>query len=224
MREREITIELERYELSGILNAEPNYETPVVVVCQGLMKPWDANKYELLQDCLEEKRIASLRFDLYGRISEQKGNIERRAASIGLANLTSAVDYLLKLGYERKRLGLLGASMGGHIACVYASENKVGALVLREPTYANIENKMKRVKASTLLIHGNRLKGEKLLALMGLEEQLDYLSIMGAKEFLSNFGGLAEIKFIEGADHECENPSHVKQFVQYSADWFSEHL
>jgi alpha-beta hydrolase superfamily lysophospholipase len=95
--------------------------------------------------------------------------------------------------------------------------------VLREPP-THLGEMAKTIKAPTLLIHGNMLKGKKPLEQMDLNEQLNYFSVMAAKRFLANFGGTAELKLIEGADHACEDPDHIKQFVQYSTDWFAKWL
>lgn len=232
MQVHEVVFQCKDYEIVGALNRGMACG-PIVVMCTGLFRNFNESKYERLQDELEKKDIASFRFDLYACSPKQREKIERCVASVGLTNLTSAVGYLEKLGYQRKGVGIVGSSTGGDIAASYASSCEVGALVLREPTWESVGNKIKQIKSPTLIIHGNILKRKlpELSEINGSEiagldfnEQLNYFSIADAKQKLRDFGGIGELKFIQGANHGCEIPEHVEKFVEYSVDWFARWL
>ncbi len=185
------------YELFGILNFPETYDTPIVVMCHGRGSDKNSPKYIALQKTLEEKGIASFRFTFYHRIPN-------------INDLNFITDSLLELGYSRNKIGVVGSSNGGEIATFYASNNDVGALVLRAPTLAYISpHSFKSVKAPTLLIQGSR-------------DEIVPRSIVD--EYFKFLGGVKERIIIEGGNHELSNPEHQTQFVRYAADWFTKWL
>jgi pimeloyl-ACP methyl ester carboxylesterase len=86
----------------------------------------DVNTLELARD-LVAKGYNILLFDLRGRgESEGKGqalsNIER--------DIGGAFDYVISEGYPAERIYIIGFCSGAASACIFASQNSVGALVL----------------------------------------------------------------------------------------------
>jgi pimeloyl-ACP methyl ester carboxylesterase len=86
----------------------------------------DVNTLELTRD-LVAKGYNILLFDLRGRgESEGKGqalsNIER--------DIGGAFDYVISEGYPAERIYIIGFCSGAASACIFASQNSVGALVL----------------------------------------------------------------------------------------------
>jgi pimeloyl-ACP methyl ester carboxylesterase len=86
----------------------------------------DVNTLELARD-LVAKGYNILLFDLRGRgESEGKGqalsNIER--------DIGGAFDYVIGEGYPAERIYIIGFCSGAASACIFASQNSVGALVL----------------------------------------------------------------------------------------------
>lgn len=99
----------------------------------------DVSTLELAHD-LVENGYDLLLFDLRGRgESEGKGlalsNIER--------DIGGAVDYLKSQGYPSGRISIIGFCSGAASACIFASQNSIGALVL-DGCFANVHNMVTR--------------------------------------------------------------------------------
>lgn len=108
------------------LPAESDYA--IIIVHGGFQNRLDddVNTLELARDLVVEGYDILL-FDLRGRgESEGKGqalsNIER--------DIGGAVDYLIAEGYSSERIYIIGFCSGAAAACIFASQNSVGALVL----------------------------------------------------------------------------------------------
>jgi pimeloyl-ACP methyl ester carboxylesterase len=76
---------------------------------------------------LQQKGYNILLFDLRGR-----GDSGGTAHSLSNENkdIGGAVDYLESLGYPADKIGLIGFCSGAANACIFASQNKIGGLVL----------------------------------------------------------------------------------------------
>ena len=103
-------------------------QSVIVIVHGGFQNRLDdnVNTLELARDLVAEDYNVLL-FDLRGRgQSEGRGlslsNIER--------DIGGAVDYLQGEGYPPERIYIIGFCSGAASACIFASQNSVGALVL----------------------------------------------------------------------------------------------
>lgn len=116
-------------------------DSVIIIVHGGFQNRLDdnVNTLGLTRDLLE-KGYDILLFDLRGRgESEGKGlalsNIER--------DIGGAVDYLKGEGYPRERIYIIGFCSGAASACVFASQNSVGALVL-DSCFADVHDMVVR--------------------------------------------------------------------------------
>jgi dienelactone hydrolase len=102
--------------------------TAVLIVNGGFENRVDENSDTLgITGDLVAKGYDVLLFDLRGRgESEGKGrsllNIEK--------DIGGAVDYLLQQGYDAANICILGFCSGAASACIFAGQNKVGAVIL----------------------------------------------------------------------------------------------
>ena len=92
---------------------------------------------------LAQKGFDLLLFDLRGRgESEGKGhalsNIER--------DIGGAVDYLKNRGYSASRIGIIGFCSGAASACIFASHESIGSLVL-DGCFTSVHNMVARQAA-----------------------------------------------------------------------------
>lgn len=117
------------------LPADSDYT--IIIVHGGFQNRLDdnVNTLDLARD-LVAKGYDILLFDLRGRgESEGKGqslsNIER--------DIGGAVDYLITEGYPSERIYIIGFCSGAASACIFASQNQVGALVL-DGCFANVHD------------------------------------------------------------------------------------
>jgi pimeloyl-ACP methyl ester carboxylesterase len=113
----------------------------IIIVHGGFQNRLDDNVDTLgLAHDLVKKGYDLLLFDLRGRgESEGEGlalsNIER--------DIGGAVDYLKGEGYTSKHVYIIGFCSGAASACIFASENSIGALVL-DGCFANVHNMVTR--------------------------------------------------------------------------------
>jgi dienelactone hydrolase len=100
----------------------------ILIVHGGFQNRIDDNVDTMgLTRALVKTGYSVLLFDLRGRgESEGKGlalsNIE--------PDIGGAVDYLISRGYDAKDICILGFCSGAALACIFASQNRIGALIL----------------------------------------------------------------------------------------------
>lgn len=116
-------------------------DSVIIIVHGGFQNRLDDNVGTLgLAHDLVKNGYNILLFDLRGRgESEGKGlalsNIER--------DIGGAVDYLKAKGHPLKRIYIIGFCSGAASACIFASQNNIGALVL-DACFANVHNMFTR--------------------------------------------------------------------------------
>jgi len=103
-------------------------DTVIIIVHGGYQNRIDDNVDTLsLARDLVKKGYDLLLFDLRGRgESEGEGSI----LSNGERDIGGAVDYLESRGYFLKNICIIGFCSGAAMACLFASQNNIGALVL----------------------------------------------------------------------------------------------
>jgi uncharacterized protein len=100
---------------------------PTVVLCHGMMSSKEGRKQVAFARTLAEHGFSALRFD-FSFCGESEGNFEEITFSQEVDDLGSAVRWLRERGGGP--FGLLGSSMGGAVAILYArGEPQVRALV-----------------------------------------------------------------------------------------------
>jgi pimeloyl-ACP methyl ester carboxylesterase len=123
-------------ELKGwYLPADGDYA--VIIVHGGFQNRLDdeVNTLPLASDLVAEGYNVLL-FDLRGR-GESEG--EGRALSNIERDIGGAFDYVMSQGYPLERIYIIGFCSGATSACIFASQNEVGALVL-DGCFANVYN------------------------------------------------------------------------------------
>lgn len=219
MEETELSIRSWDHNLCAALNEDEYDRKYAVVMCHGWSRDKNGSKYLMLRDTLEKRKIASLRFDFYGH-GDSDGELNQFDAEIGVTNITSAVNYLRNLGYQKRRIGVVGSCAGGEYALLYAAENRIGALVLREPTHdERVEEKSKSIVSPTLIIQSTG-KGVNVTETM---KEMSQFSMNFMEELVHNLRCDNELKFI-GGDHSCSNAKSKEEFVKLSSEWFSRWL
>jgi len=203
------------YTLVGTLNADRDVGVPIVVMMHGLTSNRSSSKLVSLQYELEYLGIGSFRFDCWGA-GESEGdpkevnleNIEK-IRKIRLNDLGCAVGYIADIHGDDK-IGIVGSSFGANVAAIYASEDKVDALVLRAPVLKSIQKYLKLITAPTLLVTGSEDK------LSTVDDMITARSELGSK--------YRDLKIIAGADHGCDNYIHEAEFARSAANWFDKCL
>jgi pimeloyl-ACP methyl ester carboxylesterase len=127
----------------------------IIIVNGGFQPRLDdtVNTLPLARDLVAEGYNVLL-FDLRGR-GESEG--EGRSLSNIERDIGGAVDYLITEGYTSERIYIIGFCSGAASACIFASQNSVGALVL-DGCFANVydmvDNQAALIGIPRFLVHG----------------------------------------------------------------------
>jgi alpha/beta superfamily hydrolase len=127
--------------LVGILeNPTGKTTSPVVIICHGHSSNKDRSHYINIAKSLNQKGIASFRFDFYGH-GESEGEFANATPSEVMDDVLQAIRFMRDKGFPK--IGLVGSSFGG-LACILtaAEEPDIFALALKSPVsnYADLFN------------------------------------------------------------------------------------
>lgn len=223
---------------------------PTVVLSHGMLSTKDGTKQVALARVLSELGFSVLRFD-FSFVGESEGKFEEITFSQEVDDLRSAVAWVR--GRGAGPVGLLGSSMGGAVAILYArTDPGVRALVtvaaVARPV--RLAGQMGEVRA-----HVARWKAEG--AAFGAEgevvgpqffEDARKQDVLAAVEAVSApllivHGGRDEVvpveeahalaqrargdkclRILAEADHRFSRPEDLRELIAASADWYARHL
>lgn len=118
--------------LCGILSdPSDSKKNLMAVLCHGFSTGKDGRTYVRLEQILNEKGIAILRFDFFGH-GESEGNLAEITVSEAVDDVLNAIRFVKEAGY--RKLGLVGSSFGGIAALIAASQAEgLKCLALKSP-------------------------------------------------------------------------------------------
>jgi uncharacterized protein len=127
--------------LCGVLsNPADDARRPIMILCHGFTTSKDSTTYPILEKLLNEKNIATFRFDFFGH-GESEGKFEDITVSEAVDDILRAIEYLKSLGYAK--IGLFGSSFGGAASIIAASKTKdLSLLALKSPVADYMEREM----------------------------------------------------------------------------------
>ena len=97
---------------------------PLVVMCHGFGETKTWNSFIRLARFLEKSEIACFRFDFEG-CGDSEGNFEKVTIKKEIDDLKSAIEFILnkEKNIDKKRIALLGHSMGAAVIVLYAKKS-----------------------------------------------------------------------------------------------------
>ena len=117
--------------LIGVLSNPIDKTDKIVLICHGLYSNKERPTYVELQDILNEKGLATFRFDFYGQ-GESEGNLPDITVTELVDEVLKAVEFLRDKGYSS--FGFFGGSFAGEVLLVAIPKIKdVFCLTLRCP-------------------------------------------------------------------------------------------
>jgi uncharacterized protein len=127
--------------LCGVLSNPANdVSRPIMILCHGFTTGKHSTTYVKLEELLNEKNIATFRFDFFGH-GESEGKFEDITISEAADDILQTIEYLKSLGYLR--ISLFGCSFGGAASIIAASKTKdLRILVLKSPVADYMEREM----------------------------------------------------------------------------------
>jgi putative redox protein len=233
--------------LSGIVHAsERAGSSRGVVLCHGMESHKSSAKIVAMSRFLSLHGFTALRFDFAGS-GASRGSFAEISYSRQADDLRAAVGYLANLGVTR--VGLIGSSMGGSVALLYAGAAGQIAPVAGVATIAAPSDPLEmvrqfaaegRIKAweteGFTEYHGRRINRTLLddmraLDILGAAQRIrcPVLVIHGdadrtvpVDQAYRLYGALEtekELLILRGADHRLSDPEHMAAAVDAAQNW-----
>jgi alpha/beta superfamily hydrolase len=235
--------------LIGILHhPSTTHPTAAVVVCHGMESSKESEKLVALSRQLSERGILALRFD-FGCSGESEGKFEDVTYSGEVEDLRAAYELVLK--YRPNKIGILGSSMGGTVALLFAArEKQVAAIVtIAAPVHPERfterfltpeEARQWRTKGY-IVYHEQRLNVSLLDDLEKIDvpgaarnvacpalvihgDRDDTVPVEEGRELYAALGGAKKLYILEGANHRLTEPAELQTAVAEAIDWLTQHL
>jgi pimeloyl-ACP methyl ester carboxylesterase len=250
MLEEKITFKNVRGDtLSGVLH-QPSAGKPAgaAVLCHGMDSDKNSEKLIFLARKLAHAGVLALRFD-FAYVGESSGKFEDITHSGEVEDLTAA--YELIQACKPGKTAILGSSMGGTIAILFAATEPAVAAVVTVAAPVHPENFPARILTPTHLqqwrargftfYNGHRLNVtllddlEKLnvpqsarnvkcpvLILHGDADEV--VPVKEAFELHESLRGPKRLSILKGTDHRISDPALMQRALQESFDWLVEHI
>lgn len=235
MLQKEVHFISEGRRISGIIHLPDNEGAPCVIASHGLLSSKNSEKYIALGEMIAQEGIAMLRFDFSG-IGDSEGSDEDNTISKKLIDLQSAIEFIRSQSRFRKRIGLIGSSLGGFLSLIQASKTPDLKAVVVWSTPIWMEN-LRSIKQNEdyplppdkffedLARHKLLLvlpKVSNCLVIHGEKDEL--IPIEHAIMIFRHLNQPKEIHIIGGADHRLTNPSHRREAIRLTVEWFKRFL
>jgi alpha-beta hydrolase superfamily lysophospholipase len=222
---------------------------PTVVLCHGMMSAKEGTKQKAFARLFEESGLSVLRFD-FSFCGESEGRFEEITFAQEVDDLRAAVAWVREQGGGP--VGLLGSSMGGAVALLYASgDPSIRAVVTLAAVGrpSGIADRMDDLKQKTLewLDEGYQLGAEgepgeaffeearrqdvldaarrvsaPLLVLHGGLDEV--VPVEDAHAIHANAGGPKALKVLPRGDHRFTRPEDLEEVLISARDWFMKYL
>ena len=224
---------------------------PTVIVQHGFRSNHQEIFIKSIAKGLEKNGFIALRFSLSG-YSPSGGSYKDVLVSQAIKDIGSAIKFLLKIPQVNKyRIGITGHSMGGFAALASAHQySKFIRSVVSISCYYNVkelqnsyvrDNKVDEVGKDYWIISGFKLTNKHFKDRAYLVEKDNIKNIhcpvlilhgdkdkrADVKDAYSIYNLLGEprdLKIIKEADHNFNNPFHIKKVVNLTTNWFKKYL
>ena len=232
--------------LVGIVHHPPKNPVPAAaILCHGMESDKESEKLVALGEGLSVTGILALRFD-FACSGESGGKFEEITYSGEAEDLSAAFDFMLRYGVEK--IGIVGSSMGGTAALLFAAREKgVAALVtIAAPLHPEkftdrllIPEEVERWRREGFIhYHGRRINVSFLQDL----ERIDVpraarkilcpvLVIHGdadatvpveeAHELSAELRGPKKLLILQGADHRLSDPLLRQEALEQAIRWMA---
>ena len=235
--------------LAGVLHRPRAGHFPAAaILCHGMESNKESEKIVALSRKLAEKGILALRFD-FAYAGESSGKFEEITYSGEVDDLKAAFNLMLR--YPVRQIAILGSSMGGTAALLFAAEEpRLASLVtIAPPIHPEriADNLVTREEARNwrqlgfTIYHGQRIN----VSLLNDVEKINVaeaakkifcpvliihgdadktVPVQEAYELYGHLRGPKRIRIFKGADHRLSDPPVLEAALDESLDWLTQHL
>jgi alpha-beta hydrolase superfamily lysophospholipase len=218
--------------LKGVLHrAAADDSAPCVVLCHGLMSSMESPKFRLLGEVFRAAGVHSFRFDFSG-CGASDGRLAETTVTGRIADLQAVLDHLHRVVGLSGAFGLLGSSLGGHIAgLVFGRRTDVQALCLWATPFdlTNLRDHRDHPDLAVLndsffedLTRYGSLSGDRalsrVLVLHGMRDEI----VPPSHAFRIYRGAHASkaLRFFPQGDHRFSDPALRREAAELSLNWF----
>jgi alpha-beta hydrolase superfamily lysophospholipase len=245
MMDERLVIEVDNENIVGVLHWPKTQTTSCIITAHGLLSNKDSVKYLTLAKGLQERGIATFRFDFRG-CGESGGRLEYSHITNRENDLKAVTEHMTqKMGFQN--IGLFGSSMGGFVSYLMPSSIKqVKAMVTLAAPISMAELFNTRDIASAYAqyeIDGIIFKNDFITDVLQcgtLSKELlnsidcpvlifhgtmdGLVPISHAERLFENIKGQKLLKIIKFGDHIFSNPYHLEEIIRTSIDWFDKYM
>jgi pimeloyl-ACP methyl ester carboxylesterase len=250
MREESISFKNSRgNSLSGVLH-HPAAARPsgAVILCHGMESDKNSDKLVLLSQALAERGILALRFD-FSYVGASSGRFEDITYSGEVDDLKAA--YALAQDRQTGKTAILGSSMGGSVALLFAAQEPSVAALVTVAAPLHPENFPRRMLTPEQLqqwrvrgfttYNGQRLNATLLEDLEHIDvpasarkircpvlilhgDADEVVPVKEAHELHDCLPNSKRLVIFEGSDHRLSNPMILRHAIAQALEWLTEHV
>jgi len=219
-----------------------------VILCHGMESTKESDKLIFLARALAHKGIPALRFD-FSYVGESSGKFEDITYTGEVEDLAAA--HSLIQGLYPGRTAILGSSMGGTVALLYAAQQAGIAALVTVAAPLHPENFPKRILTPDQLqqwrlqgftaYNGQRLNVSLLHDLEHIDvpastkkitcpvlvihgDADEIVPVSEAYELYACLTNSKRLSILKGTDHRLSDPNLMERAVHEALDWLTEHV
>lgn len=235
--------------LSGVLRHPPTSASRgAVILCHGMESDKNSEKLIYLSEALASRGILALRFD-FSFVGESSAKFEDITYSGEVEDLGAA--YAFVQNRDPGKIAILGSSMGGSVALLFAAEEPAVAALVTVAAPVHPEQFPRRIltpkqidqwrNQGFTLYHGQRLNVSLLhdlekinvceavkritcpvLIVHGDADEL--VPVKEAHELHGCLNHLKHLLVLRGGDHRLSNPAIMQRAIAEALDWLTKHV
>lgn len=249
MREEKVSfVNLRGQTLDGVLHhPEAGTSRAGVILCHGMESNKESDKLVLLSRDLARHGLLALRFDF--AYAGESGKFEAITYSGEVEDLQAAFAFMRDR--HAGKIALLGSSMGGTVALLFAAQHGGVATVVTIAAPMRPERFTSRLltpaevqqwrKIGYTFYHGQRINVSLLHDLEKLNlpeaaqkiscpvfvlhgEEDDVVPVEEAHELYEYLPGSKRLSILKGTDHRLSDPASMNQAVSEAVAWLCDHV
>jgi fermentation-respiration switch protein FrsA (DUF1100 family) len=235
--------------LAGVVH-HPDERRPRAgaLLCHGMESDKNSEKIISLSRELAARGILTLRFD-FSYVGESSGKFEDLTYTGEVEDLASAFAFVRS--FPVTKIGLLGSSMGGTVALLFAAREKAVTAIAAIAAPLHPEKITESLLSPEqveqwrsdgfISFHGQRINVSLLEDLDRLDvarqarqiacpvlivhgDRDETVPVREAHELHDLLAAPKRLVVLPGADHRLSDPSHLAQAMKESLEWFSRYL